>query len=641
VYVVATAALTWPLAPRVAHDLPGDLIDPLYTCWALAWNFHALGLSGGGPPASYLDANIFHPVLAVFVRSEHFLPQALQGALVFAITHNLVLTYNLLFAATFVLSGAFFYLLAREETGDHGAALGAGLLFAFALLRWTHVSHLGALSSQWMPLALLLARRAAGATRPWPEAAWAAGLGGVTALQMLSSGYYLLFFPPFLAIWAAVEARRAGGGRAWLRLGAAGAVAVALTLPLVLPYIALRGRGASRDLDTVVSGSADLLSWVTAPALSLGWGRVLDFFPRGEGRLFPGLVTPALAAIALVAAGSAVAQRIGPEAPPSRWRRGVRVCALVLAALGLVAALAATRGGLTFEVAALRVRAVGVTRPALLMLAAAAAAVAGWPRLVPIAGGLARRRELLAIGLCALAVWLSLGPIVTFGGRPVPFPSAYRWAYEHVPGFDAGRAPARCAMIAACFGALAAAWGLKHLRTTRGGRRWAWLLCAAFLIETAPGLVPLDEQGYFVGGPYQFELQDLESLPRWRGGAPSPIVADIRELPAEAVLAILPFGEIFHETRAMFDSTHHWRRLLNGYSSWIPPEYVDHAIAFRDPLRNAPAVLAALRESGATHVVVHEGGWARGKGVQVTARLVAAGARPVARAEDEVLLAVR
>jgi hypothetical protein len=68
---------------------------------------------------------------------------------------------------------------------------------------------------------------------------------------------------------------------------------------------------------------------------------------------------------------------------------------------------------------------------------------------------------------------------------------------------------------------------------------------------------------------------------------------------------------------------------------------VDHAIAFRDPLRNAPAVLAALRESGTTHVVVHEGGWARGKGVQVTARLVAAGARPVARAEDEVLLAVR
>jgi hypothetical protein len=613
----------------------------LYTCWALGWNFHALGLSPGGPPASYLDANIFHPVPGVFTRSEHFLPQALQGALVFAISRNLVLTYNVVFAATFVLSGTFFYLLARDETGDHGAALGAGLLFAFALLRWTHLNHLGALSSQWMPLALLLARRTATARRPTAEVGWAAGLGVVTAVQLLSSGYYLLFFPLLLAVWGAVEGRRAGGGRAWLRLGAAGAVAVTLTLPLVLPYIALRAGGASRDLDTVVSGSADLLSWVTAPALSLGWGRVLDLFPRGEARLFPGLVTPALTAIALFAAVRAAAAPLEAAEEPSRWRRGARLTALALAAAGLAGAVAAARGGVTFELAALRVRAVGLTRPAVMILAAAAAALAGWPRLVPILRGLARRREPFLVALTLLAVWLSLGPIVTLDGRPVPIPSGYRWLYDHVPGFDAGRAPARFGMIAACFGALAAAWGLKHLRAMRGGRRWGWLLCAAFLVETAPGPVPLDEQGYFVGGPYQFELEDLESLPRWRGGAPSPIVAAIRALPADAVLAILPFGEIFHETRAMFDSTHHWRRLLNGYSSWIPPEYVDHAIAFRDPLRDAPGVLAALRESGATHVVVDEGGWARGKGVQVTARLVAAGARPVARAEDEVLLAVR
>jgi hypothetical protein len=285
-------------------------------------------------------------------------------------------------------------------------------------------------------------------------------------------------------------------------------------------------------------------------------------------------------------------------------------------------------------------RAAGITRPAMLLVGACAAALAGWPRLPAILRGLARRRELLAVALAAMAAWLSLGPVVTWRGWPVAIPSAYRWLYEHVPGFAAGRAPARFAMIAACFGALAGAWGLKHLRTTPAGRKWAWVLCGAFLIETAAVPVALDEQGFYVGGPYQWELQDLESLPRWRGGAPSPIVAAIRALPGDAVLAILPFGEIYHETRAMFDSTHHWRRLLNGYSSWIPPEYLDHAIAFRDPLRNAPGVLAALREAGATHVVVHERAWGRGKGVRVTARLVAAGARPVARAEDEVLLAV-
>jgi hypothetical protein len=133
----------------------------------------------------------------------------------------------------------------------------------------------------------------------------------------------------------------------------------------------------------------------------------------------------------------------------------------------------------------------------------------------------------------------------------------------------------------------------------------------------------------------------VSALPEWRGGAPTPIVEAIRALPDDAVLAVFPFGEIFHEARAMFDSTAHWRRLLNGYSSWTPREYTAFAFAARDPLRRAPDALAALQAAGATHVVVHEAGWVRDKGPRVTERLIAAGARPIARAGDVALLAVR
>jgi hypothetical protein len=161
VYAVLAVVLTWPLAPRAARDVPGDLLDPLFSCWALGWNFHAMGLSPGGPPASYWDANIFHPTGAALARSEHFFPQAVQGALVFALTRSVLVTYNALVLSTFVLSGLFLFLLARDETGDPRAALLAGLLYAFALFRWTQIAHLGGLSSQWMPAALLLARRVA------------------------------------------------------------------------------------------------------------------------------------------------------------------------------------------------------------------------------------------------------------------------------------------------------------------------------------------------------------------------------------------------------------------------------------------------------------------------------------------------
>jgi hypothetical protein len=241
------------------------------------------------------------------------------------------------------------------------------------------------------------------------------------------------------------------------------------------------------------------------------------------------------------------------------------------------------------------------------------------------------RREVAAVLLSLLAAWLALGPVVTLRGWPVPLPAPYRWLYEYVPGFVAGRAPARFAMIAACFGALAAAWGLRYLRASAAGRRASWLLCGAFLVETAAVPLPLSRQ---------WDVEGVAALPAWRDGAPSPVVTMIRALPDEAVVAVLPFGEIFHETRALFDSAHHWRRMLNGYSSWTPDAHTQLAVALRDPLRHAPEAVAALRAAGATHVVVHEAAWMRDKGPHVTQRLIEAGATPVGRAGEVALLAL-
>jgi len=636
-YALLAVLLTWPLAPRAARDVPGDLLDPLFSCWALGWNFHALGLSPEGFPArGYWDANIFHPTPAALARSEHFVPQALQGAAVYAATGNLVLAYNFLFLSTFVLSGTFLYLLARDETGDAVGALIAGILYGFALVRWTQVEHLGALSSQWMPLALLLARRAARASPGGPAVGWTLALGIVTALQVTSSGYYLLYFPGFLAVWAALEAARAGGIVPWVRLVGAAAVAVALALPMVLPLIALQSTGAHRDLKTIVESSADVMSWLTAPERTRLWGPILDFYPRGEARLFPGLVTPILVLAAVC--GAVISVRAGrrallaSEVFPMRLRAGARVIAVILLSTAAVAWMAAISGGWFTRLGPFEVRIAGLTRPLLLLAAGLVAAFAAWPRLRLIVVGLAPRRELVPIALMLGSAWLSLGPIVTVWGWPASFPSAYRVLYEYAPGFSSGRSPARFGMIAACFGALAAAWGLRHLRTTPAGRRGAWALSILFLVESSPVPLPLS---------LEWPIEGVSALPQWRDGKPTPIVEAIRALPDEAVLAVLPFGEIFHETRAMFDSTAHWRRMLNGYSSWAPLEYAKVAFAARDPLRRAPEALAAFRAAGATHIVVHESGWVRDKGPRVTERLVAAGADPVARAGDVVLLAIR
>jgi len=255
-----------------------------------------------------------------------------------------------------------------------------------------------------------------------------------------------------------------------------------------------------------------------------------------------------------------------------------------------------------------------------------------WPRARAAARVWVARPEVVAAGFALLAAWLTLGPLVTLDGWPTGFPSAYRLLYEHVPGFSSGRAAARFAMVAACFAALAAAYGLRSVRRTRMGRRIAWALCALFLAETAPVPLPLSRT---------WAMPNVADVPHWNGGQPSAIVAAVRELPPDAVLAFLPFREHFHEARAMFDSTFHWRRMVNGYSSWMPQEYEDLAFAARDPLRAPAETLAALRAAGVTHVVVNERAWRGVKGSRVAERLAAAGARPIADAGDATLLAVR
>jgi hypothetical protein len=404
-------------------------------------------------------------------------------------------------------------------------------------------------------------------------------------------------------------------------------MAALLALPLVAPYVALRAAGAERDLASVVGHSADLLSWATAPEFTRLWGRLLHPFPRGEARAFPGFAVLGLAVAGL--AGAVAAAR-GEAAPAARaGSRALRAAAAALTAAGLIGLAVAFGGGWSAAAGPVVFRVMGPARPLLLLAAGLATALVAFPASRPVIARTLRRPETTAVALAVLCAWLSLGPIVTWRGWPVPLASPYAWLYEHVPGFSAGRAPARFAMIAACFLALAAAWGVAHLRR-RGRTALALAFTGAFLAETVAVPLPMSRQ---------WDMEGVAAVPEWARG-PSPIVASIRGLPDAAVLAVLPLGEMFHDARAMFDSAHHFRRLLNGYSSWTPREYVAVTVAARDPLRDAQGALAALRDAGATHVVVHERAWPRDRGPRVTARLVAAGARPVARAGDVALLAV-
>ena len=89
------------------------------------------------------------------------------------------------------------------------------------------------------------------------------------------------------------------------------------------------------------------------------------------------------------------------------------------------------------------------------------------------------------------------------------------------------------------------------------------------------------------------------------GGALPEVYTALAALAPGAVILELPVGSPAWDVRAVFYSTAHWHDLVNGYSGGFPQRYVATAAALSRPAGEPGRARAALRQSGATHAVVH------------------------------------
>ena len=127
-------AATYPLVLRLTGSLPGDLGDPVLTAWTLAWDADRLrhGLSG------IWDAPNFFPYRHTLLYPDHLIGVALFTAPLQWLTRDPALVYNVAFLASYVVSGAGMYMLARELTGRRDAAFIAGAIYACQPFRVSH-----------------------------------------------------------------------------------------------------------------------------------------------------------------------------------------------------------------------------------------------------------------------------------------------------------------------------------------------------------------------------------------------------------------------------------------------------------------------------------------------------------------------
>jgi hypothetical protein len=624
-YLALTIGVTWPLVLGLGRDVPGDLGDSLLNMWILAWGAQQLPrlVTGATTWAAYWNGNIFHPEPYSLALSEHLVAQALQVGPIHAATGNIILAYNLLFLSTFVVSAIGAYLLARDLTGDWRAAVIAGLVFGFLPYRISQLPHLQVLSSQWMPFALrgvhrFITRRSVGAL-VWGTAA--------LVLQNWSCGYYVLYFAPLVPLFAMLEMWRAGRLRdrgAWIGLTAAGMATAAATVPFLLPYLEVqRVYAFERPFGEVLAFSANVWSYVTAAEPIHLWGRVLRFYPHGEGETFLGTGAVLLAAVAM--AGASIDARASALRLPasSGWRRPLVVLfEVVLVVQGLAWASTMLGGGFHVRLGPVSVRASTPLRLLLQTLIALGILLLLSPRWRHAVGRWVTHPATHAFGLLLLAVWLSLGPAPSAGDSRVSGFGLYGLLYSYVPGFTGVRVPARYAMVAGMFLAVAAAYGAARL----GRRSWgsAGLVAIGLLVVADGAAMPLAMNHTWATG---------EATPPARvypaAAAPS-VYLDVRALPAGTVVAEFPFGDPAWEIRAVYYAGMHGKPVLNGYSGAFPPGYMRRVALFRDVGVDGDRAWQALVDAGTTHVVVHTPAFGNpnvGRGVMVW--LQAHGARLV------------
>ena len=328
-YVVASVALTWPLAWRWSTHLPlGSLPDPVvpwFNLWTLEWNAERLGHAYFG----YWDAPLFYPARDTFALSE---PQGLTG-LLYAATRpwlGAVGAYNATLGLLLVLNA----LAARQLARALGVSrLSASCVGAFVLALPFVQRELGVLQlcALFPVLRGLYELRA---VLSYANAAALLRLCLCLVAALWTCEYYALLFATLL-LPAPLFALRQGQRLFTLRQGqrlqqllAAALSGALLVLALSWPLLAAQQRalaGFTRSAHSVHAGSTSIWAYVQPPAYPV-WGNCAPGLarPPQHRSLYPGLGVVALALIGVSRMRRAPA------------RRFLAYCGLLLAAAWLL-----------------------------------------------------------------------------------------------------------------------------------------------------------------------------------------------------------------------------------------------------------------------------------------------------------------
>jgi hypothetical protein len=292
-FVVLITIVMWPQVRHIT-DRATPHQDVYFNMWRLAWFAHALSSS----PSRIFDGNIFYPESRTLTLSDAMLVEGAVAAPLIWVGLKPVLVHNLMMLGAIAVSALGLFMLVHYLTGSRGAALLAGVVFAFAPYRHEHIMHMELQWTMWMPWAFLALHKTLDTGR------WRFGIatGLAVALQMLSSIYYGIFLATLLAfsgLFLLISDRAVTLRRAIAALALGAMIAGVICGAYAVPYLRTRDAIGERGDHEVIMFSARPANYRVATATNWLYGTSATG-SRPERRLFPGALAVLLAMIGLL-----------------------------------------------------------------------------------------------------------------------------------------------------------------------------------------------------------------------------------------------------------------------------------------------------------------------------------------------------
>ena len=159
-----------------------------------------------------------------------------------------------------------------------------------------------------------------------------------------------------------------------------------------------------------------------------------------------------------------------------------------------------------------------------------------------------------------LSFLFSLGPIIHFRHNMIML-GPYIFLYI-LPGFDGMRVPARFVIMVGLAVSVFAAYGLAKIldRFQRPYEKTILTILLSMLVILESISIPLSVASVPVG-------RDIPEVYKWLGNIKGDFA--ILELPSSSSSE----QALLQQIQYMYFSTYHWKKLVNGYSGYLPPVF--------------------------------------------------------------------